>query len=38
VEQLYALAEVKRHQLDAPYLTVTGQAVMQAIAIASATL
>jgi outer membrane protein TolC len=35
VEQQYALAEVERHQLDAAYLTVTGQ-VMQAIAIASA--
>jgi NodT family efflux transporter outer membrane factor (OMF) lipoprotein len=36
VEQQYALAEVRRHQLDAAYLTVTGQAVMQALAIASA--
>jgi NodT family efflux transporter outer membrane factor (OMF) lipoprotein len=36
VEQQYALAEVERHQLDAAYLTVTGQAVMQALAIASA--
>jgi NodT family efflux transporter outer membrane factor (OMF) lipoprotein len=35
VERQYALAEVERHQLDAAYLTVTGQAVMQAIAIAS---
>jgi NodT family efflux transporter outer membrane factor (OMF) lipoprotein len=36
VEQQYALAEVERHQLDAAYLTVTGHAVMQALAIASA--
>ena len=36
VEEQYALAEVERHQLDAAYLTVTGQAVMQALAIASA--
>src|ERR1700688_1091417 len=36
VEQQYALAEVERHKLDAAYLTVTGQAVMQALAIASA--
>ena len=36
VEQQFALAEVERHQLDAAYLTVTGQAVMQALAIASA--
>ncbi len=36
VEQRYALAEVERHQLDAAYLTVTGQAVMQTLAIASA--
>jgi NodT family efflux transporter outer membrane factor (OMF) lipoprotein len=35
VERQYALAEVERHQLDAAYLTVTGQAVMQTIAIAS---
>jgi NodT family efflux transporter outer membrane factor (OMF) lipoprotein len=35
VEQRYALAEVGRHQLDAAYLTVTGQAVMQALTIAS---
>ena len=35
VEQQNALAEVKRHQLDAAYLTVTGQAVMQTITIAS---
>src|SRR6267142_372146 len=35
VEQQYALAEVERHQLDAAYLAVTGQAVMQALAIAS---
>ena len=36
VEQQYALAEVERHQLDAAYLTVTGQAVMETLAIASA--
>jgi NodT family efflux transporter outer membrane factor (OMF) lipoprotein len=36
VEQQYALAEVERHQLDAAHLTVTGQAVMQTLAIASA--
>ncbi|MEA3142521.1 MAG: hypothetical protein QOK23_4690 [Gammaproteobacteria bacterium] len=36
VEQQYALAEVERHQLEAAYLTVTGQAVMQTLAIASA--
>jgi NodT family efflux transporter outer membrane factor (OMF) lipoprotein len=36
VEQQYARAEVERHQLDAAYLAVTGQAVMQALAIASA--
>jgi NodT family efflux transporter outer membrane factor (OMF) lipoprotein len=36
VEQQYALAEVERHQLDAAYLTVTGQAVMQTLAIAAA--
>jgi NodT family efflux transporter outer membrane factor (OMF) lipoprotein len=36
VERQYALAEVARHQLDAAYLTVTGQAVMQTLAIASA--
>ena len=36
VEQQYALAEVERHQLDAAYLAVTGQAVMQMLAIASA--
>ena len=35
VEQQYALAEVERHQRDAAYLTVTGQAVMQTLAIAS---
>jgi NodT family efflux transporter outer membrane factor (OMF) lipoprotein len=35
VEQQYALAEVKRHQLDAAYLAVTGQAVMQTLTIAS---
>ncbi len=36
VEQQYALAEVRKHQLEAAYLTVTGQAVLQALAIASA--
>jgi NodT family efflux transporter outer membrane factor (OMF) lipoprotein len=36
VEQREALAEVARHQLDAAYLAVTGQAVMQTLAIASA--
>jgi NodT family efflux transporter outer membrane factor (OMF) lipoprotein len=36
VEQQYALAEFTRHQLDAAYLAVTGQAVMQTLAIASA--
>jgi NodT family efflux transporter outer membrane factor (OMF) lipoprotein len=35
VEQAYALAEVQQHQLDAAYLTVTGQAVLQTLAIAS---
>ena len=35
VEQQYALAEVERHQLDAAYLTITGQAVMQTLTIAS---
>jgi NodT family efflux transporter outer membrane factor (OMF) lipoprotein len=36
VEQQYAQAEVEWHQLDAAYLTVTGQAVLQTLAIASA--
>lgn len=36
VEQQYALAQVRKHQLEAAYLAVTGQAVMQALAIASA--
>jgi len=36
VERQYALAEVERHQLDAAYLSVTGHAVMQTLAIASA--
>jgi NodT family efflux transporter outer membrane factor (OMF) lipoprotein len=36
VEQQYALAEVAKHQMDAAYLTVTGQAVMQTLAIGSA--
>jgi len=35
VEQQYALAEAEQHQRDAAYLSVTGQAVMQALAIAS---
>ena len=35
VEQQYAQAEVEQHQRDAAYLTVTGQAVMQTLAIAS---
>jgi NodT family efflux transporter outer membrane factor (OMF) lipoprotein len=36
VERQYALAEVERHQLGAAYLSVTGQAVMQTLSIASA--
>ena len=36
VEQQYAMAEVARRRLDAAYLAVTGQAVMQTLAIASA--
>jgi NodT family efflux transporter outer membrane factor (OMF) lipoprotein len=36
VEQQHALAEAARHQMDAAYLTVTGQAVMQTLAISSA--
>jgi NodT family efflux transporter outer membrane factor (OMF) lipoprotein len=35
VEQQYALAEMERHRLDAAYLTVTGQAVMQTLTISS---
>ena len=35
VERQYALAEVEQHQRDAAYLTVTGQAVMQTLTIAS---
>jgi len=35
VERQYALAEVARHRLEAAYLSVTGQAVMQTLAIAS---
>jgi NodT family efflux transporter outer membrane factor (OMF) lipoprotein len=35
VEQQYALAEVERHQFDAAFLTITGQAVMQTLTIAS---
>jgi NodT family efflux transporter outer membrane factor (OMF) lipoprotein len=36
VEEQYALADVAKQQLDAAYLSVTGQAVMQTLAIASA--
>lgn len=36
IEEQRAIAEVTQHQLDAAYLTVTGQAVMQTVAIASA--
>jgi NodT family efflux transporter outer membrane factor (OMF) lipoprotein len=36
IEQQYAMAEVARQQLDAAYLAVTGQAVMQSLAIACA--
>jgi NodT family efflux transporter outer membrane factor (OMF) lipoprotein len=36
IEQQYAMAEVARQQLDAAYLAVTGQAVMQSLAIAAA--
>ncbi|MEA3173869.1 MAG: hypothetical protein QOF42_1280 [Gammaproteobacteria bacterium] len=36
IEQQRAIAEVTQHQMDAAYLTVTGQAVMQTVAIASA--
>jgi NodT family efflux transporter outer membrane factor (OMF) lipoprotein len=36
IEQQFALAEAARHQLDAAYLTVSGQAVLQVLAIASA--
>jgi NodT family efflux transporter outer membrane factor (OMF) lipoprotein len=36
VEQQYALADVARHQLDAAYLGVTGQAVLQILNIAAA--
>ena len=35
VERQYALAEAEQHQRDAAYLTVTGQAVMQTLTIAS---
>ncbi|HEV2702294.1 MAG TPA: efflux transporter outer membrane subunit [Steroidobacteraceae bacterium] len=35
VEQQKALAEVQKHQLEAAYLTVSGQAVLQALSIAS---
>jgi NodT family efflux transporter outer membrane factor (OMF) lipoprotein len=35
VEQQYALAQVRKQQLEAAYLTVTGQAVMQELVIAS---
>jgi hypothetical protein len=33
VERQYALAEAARHLLDAAYLTVTGEAVMQFLTI-----
>jgi NodT family efflux transporter outer membrane factor (OMF) lipoprotein len=36
IEQQYAMAEVARQQLDAAYLAVTGQAVIQSLAIAAA--
>jgi NodT family efflux transporter outer membrane factor (OMF) lipoprotein len=36
IEQQNAIAEFTQHQLDAAYLTVTGQAVMQTLNIASA--
>jgi NodT family efflux transporter outer membrane factor (OMF) lipoprotein len=36
IEAQRALAEMNQHQLNAAYLTVTGQAVMQTLAIASA--
>jgi NodT family efflux transporter outer membrane factor (OMF) lipoprotein len=36
IEEQRAIAEVTQHQLDAAYLTVTGQAVMQTLTIASA--
>jgi NodT family efflux transporter outer membrane factor (OMF) lipoprotein len=36
VERQYALVDVAQHELDAAYLAVTGQAVMQTLAIASA--
>jgi NodT family efflux transporter outer membrane factor (OMF) lipoprotein len=36
VEQQYALAEAAQHELDAAYLSVTGQAVMQTLQISSA--
>ena len=35
VEQRYALAEVEQHRVDAAYLAVSGQAVMQTLEIAS---
>jgi NodT family efflux transporter outer membrane factor (OMF) lipoprotein len=35
VERQYALAELEQHQRDAAFLTVTGQAVMQLLTIAS---
>jgi NodT family efflux transporter outer membrane factor (OMF) lipoprotein len=35
IEEQRAIAEVTRHQLDAAYLSVTGQAVMQTLTIAS---
>jgi NodT family efflux transporter outer membrane factor (OMF) lipoprotein len=36
IEEQRAIAELTQHQLDAAYLTVTGQAVMQTLTIASA--
>ncbi len=36
IEEQRAIAEVTQHQLDAAYLSITGQAVMQTLAIASA--
>jgi NodT family efflux transporter outer membrane factor (OMF) lipoprotein len=36
IEQQFAMAEVAKQQLDAVYLTITAQAVMQILAIASA--
>jgi NodT family efflux transporter outer membrane factor (OMF) lipoprotein len=33
IEQQYALAEIRKHQLEAAYLSISGQAVMHALAI-----